>query len=113
KLRNLSSDTIFAPLDEAFLRERAPEIRDSLIRTGPNQSIEMYPLAVESEWAIVDQEIRALKPGETLETLIVSAPDALSRTAPEMTWLIRLRTGINRTDVLAVRFFQGEIQADP
>ena len=58
----------------------------------------MFPLAVESEWSIVGQEFRELKPGESYETVVVSAPDALDHVAPEMTWRLRLRTDINQTD---------------
>ncbi len=73
----------------------------------------MYPLAPASELSIVGQEFRKLKPGESYVTLIVSAPDAVKLTSPEMTWRIRLRTGIDRTDIVGVRFRNSEIRPEP
>lgn len=114
RLRNVSTETVIAPLDEAFLRERVSADPDSFIETnGGGPSIAMYPLAVESEWSIAGQEIRELKPGEVLETVVVSAPESRAKTSPEMTWRVRLRTDINHTDDLGVRFRQDEIKAGP
>ncbi len=50
RLRNVSEDSIFAPLDEGFLRERGPGPGDSLIETGDGRQIEMYPLASPASW---------------------------------------------------------------
>jgi hypothetical protein len=113
RLRNLSEDSIFAPLDEAFVREREPGVFDSFIERGGGQVIDMYPLSVYSEWGIDGQEFRELKPGETLETEVVSAAGAIDRKAPVMTWRIRLRTGINETDVVGVTFHDSEIKPGP
>ena len=109
RLKNLASDSILVPLDEAFIRERARGVRDSFIEAGPAQQIEMYPLAVVSEWSIAGQEFRELRPGESYETAVVSAPDALGAAAPEMTWRLRLRTDVNQTAVLGVRFQNRDI----
>jgi hypothetical protein len=111
RLRNQSPDAVFAPLDEAFLRERERGERDSFIDAGQGRRIEMFPLAVESEWAIQGQQFRELGPGEAFETTVVSAANARGAVSPEMTWRIRLRTGINKTDVLGVRFQASEIRA--
>jgi hypothetical protein len=114
RIRNLSTDRVLAPLDEAYLREREPGSPDSYIVTASGHPpIAPYPLAVESEWSIAGQEFRELKPGETLETLVVSAPDAVAATTPEMTWRIRLRTDLNHTDNLGVRFRADEVRAEP
>jgi hypothetical protein len=111
RLRNASSDTILFPLDEAFLRERAHNTLDSFIDTGDeNKRIDMFPLAVESEWGIVGQEFLELEPGKSYETWVVSATDPFDRQAPEMTWRVRLRTDINKTDILGVRFRADEIK---
>ena len=109
RLKNLSNDAILVPLDEAFLRERGRGIRDSFIETGPTAQIDMFPLAVVSEWSIVGQEFRELRPDESYETRIFTAPDAVGHLAPEMTWRIRLRTDINQTETLGVRFLEKEI----
>src|SRR5262249_24868181 len=106
RLRNVSNDTILSPLDEAFVRDRVGADPDSFIETAEEAGpvIPMFPLAVESEWSIVGQEFRELRPGEAFETVAVSAPGAAGRLAPEMTWRVRLRTDINHTDDLGVRF---------
>jgi hypothetical protein len=101
---------IFAPLDEAFLREREAGVTDTYIELPDGQNIEMHPLAVTSEWGIVGQEFKELKPGETLDTLVVSQKDALKRASPEMTWRVRLRTGIEQTDFVGVRFKDSQIK---
>jgi len=114
RLKNVSADAVLAPLDEAFVRDRPRADPDSFIETsvgGP--TVTQFPLAVESEWSIVGQEFRDLKPGEVLETLIVSAPDALARKTPEMTWRVRLRTDLNHTDDLGVRFRDSDIKPGP
>ena len=113
RLKNASKDSIFAPLDEGFLRERGRGTNDSLIATSDGQQIDMYPLAVTSEMAIVGQEFRELKPGESYETRVVSAPGSVDRASAEMTWRVRLRTGLEKTDTLGVRFKKDEIKPAP
>ncbi len=110
RLKNISNELIFAPLDEAFLRERDTGERDSFIETTRTGQIAMYPLAVSSEWSIVGQEFRELRPGESYETVVVSSSDLGDRLTDEMTWRIRLRTGIDETDTLGVRFGKSEIR---
>ena len=110
RLRNVSTDKVFAPLDEAFLRASESGDVDSFIMRDGGGRIELFPLAVESEWSIVGQEFRELRPGESMEAIIVSAPDALRLKDEEMTWRIRLRTGINETDVLGVRITPEEVE---
>ena len=112
-LKNISSELILAPLDEAFLRSRPRFDMESYIETSQDGgTISLYPLALESEWSIVGQDFREIRPAETFETLVVSAPDALGRITPEMTWRIRLRTDINHTDDLGVRFHATDVQAE-
>lgn len=114
RLKNVSTDTTLAPLDEAFVRDRPRADPDSFIETSTGEPpIAQFPLAVESEWSIVGQEFRDLKPGEQLETQVVSARDALAHKAPEMTWRIRLRTNLNHTDDLGVRFHESDIKPGP
>ncbi|WP_406693437.1 hypothetical protein V5E97_20645 [Singulisphaera sp. Ch08] len=109
KLKNVSSDSIFVPLDEAFLRERDRGGPDSFIESAKGGPIAMYPLAVDSEWSIRGQTFKELQPGESYVTWLVSAPDVSDRLSPQMTWRVRLRTGIDQTDTLGVRFRQDEV----
>lgn len=113
RLRNLSKDSVFAPLDEAFVREREPATFDSFIERGDGQQIDMYPLSVFSEWGIVGQKFKELKPGATLRTQVVSAADALERKTTRMTWRVRVRTGIDQTDEFGVAFTDSDIKPEP
>jgi hypothetical protein len=102
KLRNTSKDTVFAPMDQAYLREQEKELVDSFLETGTGERIYPFPLAVESEWSIVGQDFGELRPGESRVVTIVSAPDAPGDEAGPFTWRVRLRTGIDRTDIIGV-----------
>jgi hypothetical protein len=104
KLRNTSKDEVFAPLDQAFLREQEKKLVDSFLETGAGERVYPFPLAVESEWSIIGQEFGELRPGETRVVTIVSAPEAPGDEAGPFTWRVRLRTGIDRTDVIGVRW---------
>lgn len=109
-LKNVGTDTIYAPLDEAFLRGRGPETLDTFIETEDGGAIAMFPLAVTSEWSIDGQEFKELRPGESFDAVIVSDTQTASRLTSELTWRIRLRTGLNETETLGVRFHKAEIQ---
>ncbi len=111
RLKNVSNDLVLAPFDEAFVRDRLHADPDSSIETkGGGAAIAMFPLAVESEWSIVGQPFRELKPGETLETIVVSEPESTAKLAPEMIWRIRLRTDLNHTEDLGVRFRADDVK---
>jgi hypothetical protein len=116
RLTNISSDEVFVPLDEDFIRERGEGVRDSFIELGPTQQIDMFSLAIASEWSIAGQEFRELNPGEWYETLVVSAPDAARHVDPEtmITWRVRLRVDAdNTTEILGIRFRTSDIQKRP
>lgn len=100
KVKNLSKDSAFAPLDQAYLRERGKEIVDTFVQTASGERVYPFPLAVDSEWSIVGQGFDELRPGEARVVAIASAPDAPPDSSGPFTWRVRLRTGINRTDVL-------------
>ena len=110
RLHNVSTNAAFFPLDEVFLREGDRGTVDSYIEAGPEGWIGPCPLAVASEWAILGQEFRKLNPGETYETIIVSAPDARKQMARDMTGRLRLRTGIEQTDLIGVRFHADDVR---
>jgi hypothetical protein len=113
RLKNVSSDAVFAPLDEAFLRESLSGQLDSLIENERKEQISMFPLAVTSEWSIRGQEFRDLRPGESFVGLVVSTTDVADRLTDTMTWRVRLRTGIGQTDTVGVEFHKAEIAAGP
>ena len=114
KLRNVSSDTLLAPFDEAFIRNRVRAEPDSFIEPGDGSpNITMFPLAVESEWELVGQAFQELKPGEEFETIVVSVPDAVPLKSDEYTWRIRLRTDLNHTDDLGVQFQASDVKPSP
>jgi hypothetical protein len=104
KLKNTSNDAVFAPLDPTYLRERGKEIVDTFLETANDERIYPYPLAIDSEWSIVGQDFRELRPGESREVAIVSMPEAPADSEGPFTWRVRLRTGINRTDTIGLRW---------
>lgn len=116
RIRNISPDIVFSPVDEAFLRDRVEGRPDTFIDLGPDKApVLMYPLAIQSEWSIVGQDFRELEPGEVFQTLVVSAEGALDlvRKRPEFIWRIRLRTGIDRTEDIGVRVRPEQIEVEP
>jgi hypothetical protein len=102
RLRNTSDDTVFVPLDEAFVRDRDDGLSDSFVELDSGERIYLYPLSVDSEWSIVGQDFPALKPGEARETRVVTAADFPS-TSSGMTWHLKLRTGLKETAVIGVK----------
>jgi dethiobiotin synthetase len=110
RLRNVSDVLIFAPLDEAFVRDRDRELPDSFIEAEDGERIYPYRLPVASERAILGQTFRELKPGEAMETAIVSDTAAGDRAEGQLTWRLRLRTGDRTTDMLGVRFDADQIR---
>ena len=104
KLRNTAKDAVFAPLDQAYVRERGQGIVDTYVETAGGERVYPYPLAIESEWSIVGQRFGELRPGESRVAAIASAPDAPPDSEGPFTWRFRLRTGINRTDAIGLRW---------
>jgi hypothetical protein len=110
RLKNISKNDTFAPLELRFVREQASTLDRSMIATSPGQAINLFPLAVDSEWSIVGQKFTVLEPGKSVETLIASEPGAADRLTDLMTWHIRLRIAPYRTDVLGVRFNKDDVK---
>jgi hypothetical protein len=102
RVQNVSSDLIFAPLDEAFVRDRDHALPDGYLENERGERIYLYPLAVQSEWSIEGEIFRDLKPGEFMESNIYTVEFGADRFRSPMTWRIRLRTGIDRTDIVGV-----------
>jgi hypothetical protein len=113
KLKNVSKEHEFAPLERRFLREQTIAFDRSMIVTSPGKVLDLFPLAVESEWSIKGQSFATLKPGETMETVIASEPGIAGRLTDEMTWRVRVRIGTYRRDVLGVRFSEIDVQDRP
>ena len=112
RIKNLSDDTVIAPLDVAFLRQRPGDGPETEIETQNQDEpyILMYPLARESEWSIEGEDFRDLEPGGVYETTIVTAPGAVAKTSPAMTWRLRLRTDLDHSEDIGVRFRAAEIK---
>ncbi len=103
RLRNLSRDLAFAPIDQAFVRERGGVV-DSFVETASGAKIYPYPLALESELSIVGQDFAQLRPGESRVVAIATAPDAPGDDQGPFLWRIRLRTGLDQVESIGVRW---------
>jgi hypothetical protein len=112
RFTNLSKSR-FTPLELAYIREQGSLLDRCFITTSDGKTISTYPLAVDSEWAIVGQEYRVLDEGETVEAVIASEPGAANRLSSEMIWRVRLRIGLYRTDVIGVRFRDADVAREP
>ncbi len=102
RLRNTSRDAVFAPLDEAFVRDRDDGLPASFVELDGGDRVYLYPLPVDSEWSIVGQDFPALKPGESRETRVVTEADFPS-TGSAATWRLQLRTGLEETATIGVK----------
>jgi hypothetical protein len=101
RIHNHSSDLIFAPVVADFVRDKDSGMPDSFVELGPGERVYLYPLPIESEWQIVGQEFPELKPGESRETRIVTVAD-FPRSGSDMTWHLKLRTGLDSEEVVGV-----------
>jgi hypothetical protein len=109
RLRNVSKGDTLMPLSRHLVREHVSALDRSFIVSREGNNIGPYALAVESEWLIVGQEFPELQPGESAETLVASEPVNEDRIPESMTWRVRLRIGLYRTDMIGVRFTRGEL----
>jgi hypothetical protein len=109
RIKNLSADKTFAPIEDAFVRtpDRGPP--DSFIET-PEGTLDLYPLALSSEWRIVGQENRPLKPGESMETLLAGAPGASGATSGTMRLRLKLHPDAASSTVIHIDFNGDAIQ---
>ncbi len=110
RLSNRSEDRTFSPLDRNFVRDRDLRMYDPYIAAAGGQSIRLFPLAIDSEWKIRGQTFPELGPGESAETLVVAESGSAEQMAGEMTWRIRVRTGVYRSDMIGVEFNQDQVQ---
>jgi hypothetical protein len=109
-VKNVSSSLEITPFDRAFVRRPDRGLPESFIENGKGERIDPYAVAVESEITITGQSFQSLKPGESMETVVVSDDEARKRVADPMTWRFRIRTGADETQLVGVRFRADEIQ---
>jgi hypothetical protein len=110
RLRNRSNDQTFTPVNLNVVRERDLRSIDPYIETSDGQRIRLFPLALDSEWSILGQEFPTLPPGEESQTFVAAEPGSAGRLADEMTWRVRLRTGVYRVDMLGVKFTRAQVR---
>lgn len=101
RLRNISRDAVFAPLDEAFLRDRDDGPSESFVDIDGGDRVYLYPLTVNSEWSIVGQTFPDLRPGEAKEVRVIS-DEKFPPTTSRMTWRVKLRTGLEGEATIGV-----------
>jgi hypothetical protein len=110
KLKNTSKFRTFTPVDAYMVRDRGLRPYDPYIATSEGSSIRLFALAVDSEWTIRGQAFPVLYPGDSVEIIIAAEPGSGNRLADEMTWRVRLRTGVYRTDMIGVRFTRSQVR---
>lgn len=96
--KNVGSDESFAPLESAWVR-RADSGEGDAFLINDSGIIEVFPLALASEKAIVGQKFPLLKPGEEAETIVVAEAGSISSPA---TWRLKVRVNGDRTAVIGV-----------
>jgi hypothetical protein len=110
RLRNTSDTVIFAPLDEAFVREPDRRLPETFIQDASGTRIYAYRLPISSEWGIAGQTFQELRPGEEIETVVLSDTDFRHQLDGPLVWRLRLRTAPETTTVLGVSFDAAEIE---
>lgn len=108
RLRNVSANQTFSPLEVSSVRE-CPGVRNETFLESERGRVGMYPLAMESEWALAGQDFPSLAPGESTETFLATAPIAADKLGETLTWRTRLRVSPHQTDVVGVTFSTSEI----
>lgn len=109
RLRNVSPDQSFAPLDRSFVRPADSGLAETFIETGESP-IEPYPLALASERAIVGQSFEPIPPGGTVESIVVSDRDPARALTPGMTWRVKLRVAPEKMATVGVAFSPNDVR---
>jgi hypothetical protein len=110
RLRNLSAEDQFAPLDEGFVRDPDRRMPDTFIDLPGGGRIYGYKLPARSEWAIAGQEFPTLRPGESGESAVFSGVSALPDARGTLTWRVRLRTSAGESQAIGVKFEGMEVK---
>lgn len=112
-LTNRSSDAVFAPLDEAFVRQTDAGPPLGYVEGADGARVYLYPLAETDEWGLVGQRFNTLRPGERVETLVATDEDAMRRLGEgPYLWRLRLRVGADPGAIedLGVRLTREQIR---
>ncbi len=112
-IRNASDDVELYPLDESLVRDHERALPDSFIESEDGERVYLYSLAPQSEWSIEGQDFRMLKPGESYEIELVTTPKALEKLKRPGVWRFRIRTDLEKTELMAVRFQPTNIRLAP
>jgi hypothetical protein len=104
RLANRSKDQVFPPLDQNLVRERDLRSFDPYISASDGRKIRLFPLAMDSEWSIRGQAFPTLEPDQVAETFVAAEPASALDLPEEMSWRVRLRTGVYRIDMMEVKF---------
>jgi hypothetical protein len=110
RLVNHSRDRSFTPVDRVVVRDRDLRVFDPYITTSEGKRIRLFPLAFDSEWSILGQSFPVLRPGESAETFIAAEPDSASHLSDDMTWRVRLWTGVYRCDLFGVKISRSDVR---
>lgn len=113
RFTNRSPAVAFAPVERALLRDQSSRWDRSEITTSDGKRFAMFPLAIDSEWEIEGQKLTRLDPGESMETMVASEPGILDQLGDELTWRLRVRTGLYRSDMLGIRFRRDQVVRRP
>ncbi len=109
KVRNVAGSETFAPLEAALLRETVQGRSDALIETETDH-LPMFPLAQSSEWVVDGEELPKVAPGEEAELLLASVPGAARKASDRMTWRLRVRTSVDQTELIGIRFTRSDVK---
>ena len=104
RIQNRSADQIFAPIDPAFVRNRADDAAETFLELQDGRKIYPGTLAVDSEWTLIGQSHAVLRPGESREILFATdanVPSGVERLPG--TWRIKLRTGVDSNALIGVK----------
>lgn len=110
RLKNASDDVIFAPLDESFVRDPDRQLPETFIEGESGARVYGYRLPVSSEWEIDGQVFTDLRPGEVVETVVLSDSESIDLLEGPLTWRLRLRTAPETTAVVGVSFDRSEVE---
>jgi hypothetical protein len=110
RLRNLSKNDTFTPLERSFVRQPDQGMPASYIELETGGLLENYPLALDSERSIVGQSFEPLGPNQSRDLVIASDQGSLPLAQGPMIWRLQLRTGPNQTETIGVQFNDSEIQ---
>ena len=109
RIKNVAGDETFAPMERAAILRPDSGAGESFLQVDSG-AIEPFPLAVASEKRIVGQSFAELKPGEVVETILVSEADGPERFVTPGTWRVKLRVTPDQLATIGVDLRPDEVQ---